>query len=224
MLHGGGSSERRRSWGVVALLVAACACSDCSKSPQPPRARHFVLVTIDTLRADRVGVYGGGNLTPRLDRIAWEGAYAASATSHVPLTRPSHATILSGLLPWELGVRDNLAPVELPSSPLLAEMLKGAGFRTAAFVSSIVLERRGGFARGFDRYDDEFPATANGDLLETLQKPGAESLGAAIAWLEEQRSAAHVFLWLHLYEPHDPYEPPEPYASRFRDRPYDGEV
>ena len=106
---------------------------------------------------------------------------------------------------FELGVRDNLAPVELPSSPLLAEILKGAGFRTGAFVSSIVLERRGGFGRGFDRYDDEFPKSQNADLMETLQKPGADSLRAAVALLDAQRAAEHIFLWLHLYEPHDPY-------------------
>jgi arylsulfatase A-like enzyme/Tfp pilus assembly protein PilF len=208
---------------VAALLAALCGTLSCSRS-RPPLARHVVLVTIDTLRADRVGVYGGMDLTPRLDRIAREGAYASNAMAHVPLTRPSHATILSGRLPWELGVRDNLSPAELPSSPLLAEILKGAGFRTAAFVSSIVLERRGGFGRGFDRYDDEFPKTRSADLLNTLQKPGADTMGAALAWLEGQRGGDRIGLWIHLYEPHDPYEPPEPYASRYRDRPYDGEV
>src|SRR6185295_10270062 len=173
MLTGDGMFERRlpsrTNVSVAAVLVAACTLSSCSKSPGSATARHFVLVTIDTLRADRVGVYSGGDLPPRLDRIARAGAYATNAMSHVPLTRPSHATILSGLLPWELGIRDNLAPAELPSSPLLAEILKGAGFRTGAFVSSIVLERRGGFARGFDRYDDDFPKTQNADLIETLQ-------------------------------------------------------
>jgi arylsulfatase A-like enzyme/Tfp pilus assembly protein PilF len=216
---------RRRSRTLVAALLAAlCGTLSCSRSRPPLAARHFVLVTIDTLRADRVGAYSGVDLTPRLDRIAREGAYATNAMAHVPLTRPSHATILSGLLPWELGVRDNLSPAELPSSPLLAEILKSAGFRTAAFVSSIVLERRGGFGRGFDRYDDDFPKTQSADLLNTLQKPGAESLRAAVAWLENERATSHIFLWLHLYEPHDPYEPPEPYASRYRDRLYDGEV
>ena len=209
---------------VAALLAALCSSPSCSRSQSPSTARHFVLVTIDTLRADRVGVYGGGDLTPRLDRIAREGAYAANAMTHVPLTRPSHATIFSGLLPWEVGVRDNLAPVELPPSPLLAEILKAAGFQTAAFVSSIVLERRGGFGRGFDRYDDDFPKTENADLLSTLQKPGADTLRAAIAWLESQRATPRIYLWIHLFEPHDPYEPPEPYASRYSDRPYDGEV
>jgi choline-sulfatase len=219
-----------RPWrrGVAAAVVAAAAAlggvASCTRSGPPEAARHLVLVTIDTLRADRVGVYGGGDLTPRLDRIAREGAYAADAMSHVPLTRPSHATLLSGLLPWQVGVRDNLAPVELPPSPLLAEILAGAGFRTAAFVSSMVLDRRGGFNRGFDRYDDAFPKAQDAELLSTLQKPGADSLRAAIAWLESQAAGDRLFMWLHLFEPHDPYEPPEPYAARYRDRPYDGEV
>ena len=208
--------SRRPARGALAVVFAIAATG------QQPAI--FVLVTIDTLRADRVGVYSGVDLTPRLDRIAREGAYAANAMTHVPLTRPPTQRSLSGLLPWEVGVRDNLAPAELPSSPLLAEILKGAGFRTGAFVSSIVLERRGGFGRGFDRYDDDFPKTQSADLLNTLQKPGAETLRAAIAWLESQRAADRIFLWVHLYEPHDPYEPPEPYASRYRDRPYDGEV
>jgi choline-sulfatase len=212
-----------RAW-IAALLTALATLPSCSPSRPPSAARHLVLVTIDTLRADRVGVYSGGDLTPRLDRIAREGAFAANAMSHVPLTRPSHATLLSGLLPWELGIRDNLAPADLPSSPLLAEILKGAGFHTAAFVSSIVLDRRGGFGRGFDRYDDDFPKTQGADSLNTLQKPGADTLRAALAWLESQRGAERICLWLHLYEPHDPYEPPEPFASRYRDRPYDGEV
>jgi arylsulfatase A-like enzyme/tetratricopeptide (TPR) repeat protein len=216
--------SRRAVPTFVAALIAIGGLTACTASRPASTARHLVLVTIDTLRADRVGVYGGGDLTPHLDRIAREGAYAVDAMSHVPLTRPSHATLLSGRLPWQLGVRDNLAPIELPPSPLLAEVLKGAGFHTAAFVSSMVLDRRGGFDRGFDRYDDEFPKTQDADLLSTLQKPGADSLHAAIAWLESQSAGDRLFLWLHLFEPHDPYEPPEPYATRYRDRPYDGEV
>jgi choline-sulfatase len=209
---------------VAAVLAALGGALACSRPRPPVTARHLILVTIDTLRADRVGVYGGMDLTPRLDRIAHEGAYASNAMAHVPLTRPSHATILSGRLPWELGVRDNLSPAELPSSPLLAEILKSAGFRTAAFVSSIVLDRRGGFGRGFDRYDDEFPKPPGAELLQTLQKPGAETLRGAIAWLESHSASDRIGVWIHLYEPHDPYEPPEPYASTYRDRPYDGEV
>ena len=229
-MRSNGIAARRlsRSHGkalIVAALAALAGIVACARPPAAPASvRHLVLVTIDTLRADRVGVYSGVDLTPRLDRVARSGAYAVDAMAHVPLTRPSHATMFSGLLPWEAGVRDNLAPVELPDSPLLAEILKGAGFDTAAFVSSMVLERRGGFGRGFDRYDDDFPRTGNADLLSTLQKPGARTLAAATGWLEEHRSGERIFLWLHLFEPHDPYEPPEPYAARYADRPYDGEV
>src|SRR5437899_1615899 len=216
----------RRSTRALAgaLLAAACLITACSRPRAPASARHFVLVTIDTLRADRVGVYSGVDLTPRLDRLAHEGAYAANAMAHVPLTRPSHATMLSGRLPWELGLRDNLSPAELPPSPLLPEMLKSAGFHTGAFVSSLVLQQRGGFGRGFDRYDDDLPRAESAEILSTLQRPGAETLRSAIAWLERERRADRIALWIHLYEPHDPYEPPEPYASRYRDRPYDGEV
>jgi arylsulfatase A-like enzyme/Tfp pilus assembly protein PilF len=208
-------------WSVPIVLSTAVSCS--RPAPPPPTARHLVFVSIDTLRADRVGIYSGVDLTPTLDRIAKAGAYAVDATSHVPLTRPAHATMLSGLWPWQAGIRDNLSAGVLPSSPLLAEILKGAGFRTAAFVSSIVLGARGGFSRGFDRYDDSFPEAA-GVSLDTLQKPGAETLREALTWLEGERGADRICLFLHLYEPHDPYEPPEPYASRYRDRPYDGEV
>ena len=122
------TSRHRAATQIAAALIAIGCVASCSGPRPPSSARHLVLVTVDTLRADRVGVYGGGDLTPRLDRIAREGAYAADAMSHVPLTRPSHATLLSGLLPWQVGVRDNLAPIELPPSPLLAEALKAAGF------------------------------------------------------------------------------------------------
>src|SRR5918996_1698814 len=154
----------------VFALIAILSVSSCFRPPgPPPNSPHLVLVNIHTLRADRVGVYGGGDLTPTLDRIAKQGAYAADATSHVPLTRPSHATMFTGLWPWQGGVRDNLSAGGLPPSPLLAEILKSAGFRTAAFVSSIVLGSRDGFARGFDRYDESFPEGQHA-TLETLQR------------------------------------------------------
>ena len=123
---------------VAALLAALCASPSCSRSRPPPTARHLVLVTIDTLRADRVGVYSGVDLTPRLDRIAREGAYAANAMTHVPLTRPSHATILSGLLPWEVGVRDNLAPVRasVVASPRRNPERGGLSHRARSFLPS----------------------------------------------------------------------------------------
>lgn len=213
--------------GVALACALTCALTllvaSCSRAPEPPAARHLVLVSIDTLRADRVGIVGGGDLTPTLDRIAAEGAHAPDATSHVPLTRPSHATMFSGLWPWQVGIRDNLSAGRLPPSPLLAEVLKRAGFRTGAFVSSIVLDSRGGFSRGFDRYD-EVPPDDREASLDALQRPGAETMRLALDWLDEQLGAERICLFVHLYEPHDPYEPPEPFASQFADRPYDGEV
>ncbi len=209
------------------LPVLGLVASGCGRAPSPPGARHLVLVTIDTLRADRVGVYGGAVATPRLDRIAREGAWAAEASAHVPLTRPSHVSLFTGRLPAETGVRDNISPAVVPDTPLLAEILKRAGFQSAAFVSSVVLEASSGLNRGFDTYSASFEGTGDAQFLSSLQRRGDLTVADAIAWLEERRRdtpAARLHLWLHLYEPHDPYEPPEPYATRYAGRLYDGEV
>jgi arylsulfatase A-like enzyme/Flp pilus assembly protein TadD len=188
-----------------------------------------VIVTIDTLRADRVGAYGYKEAsTPHLDALARDGAMAPEASAHVPLTRPSHVTLFTGRLPPETGIRDNISPAVVPGVPVLAEVLKKAGFATAAFVSSIVLDSSSGLDRGFDVYDDAIAGSKGGaEFLNTLQRRGDVATTAAIAWLEKARQASpqvRVFLWLHLYDPHDPYEPPEPWASRFAGRLYDGEV
>jgi arylsulfatase A-like enzyme/Flp pilus assembly protein TadD len=211
---------------LIASLVTLCGCRG-NGPREPPRtpARHLVLVTIDTLRADRLGCYGNAAAsTPHLDRLAREGAFAPQATVHVPLTRPSHASILTGLHPAEHGLRDNVSPPLSADVPTLAETLQAAGFRTGAFVSSIVLSSQSGLARGFDTYSDRFEA--GGDdarFLNTIQKRGDSATGEAAGWLQKAPEG-RLFLWLHLYDPHDPYEPPEPYAARFADRPYEGEV
>jgi arylsulfatase A-like enzyme/tetratricopeptide (TPR) repeat protein len=183
-----------------------------------------VLVTIDTLRADRLGVYGNPSVaTPNLDRIAQQGAMALHAAAHVPLTRPSHASLFTGLYPSEHGIRDNVSPPLGKGFPVLADVLQQRGFRTAAFVSSIVLSKQSGLGRGFDTYSDAFEAGEDDvRFLNTIQKRGDKTVEEAIAWLRQP--GERRFLWLHLYDPHDPYEPPEPYASRYADRPYDGEV
>jgi choline-sulfatase len=189
-------------------------------------ARHLVLVTIDTLRADRLGCYGSADVaTPHLDRVAREGALAAQATAHVPLTRPSHVSLFTGLLPSGHGIRDNVSPGLVPQVPTLASTLKQAGFQTGGFVSSIVLSRQSGLDRGFDQYADQFEAdTDDTRFLNTIQRRGDETLGLALAWLQKVPREERLFLWLHLYDPHDPYTPPEPYAARYAGRPYDGEV
>ncbi len=208
------------------LVLLGLATVGCGRPPRPePAARHLVLVTIDTLRADRVGAYGSPDVaTPHLDRIAREGALFPEAAVAVPLTRPSHATLLTGLDPAGHGLRDNVSPPLAPGVPTFATILKDAGFETAAFVSAVVLSSQSGLNRGFDIYSDRFDL--GGDdarFLNSIQKRGDQPTAEVVAWLEARRDA-RFFAWLHLYDPHDPYEPPEPYASRYAGRPYDGEV
>jgi arylsulfatase A-like enzyme/Flp pilus assembly protein TadD len=218
------------SFALAAALAGCRAPGPRGAGHAPVHARHLVVVTIDTLRADHVGAYGAAAAaTPHLDALARAGAMAPEASCHVPLTRPSHVSIFTGRLPNQTGIRDNISPAVLPAVPLLAEVLKGAGFTTGAFVSSVVLDSSSGLNRGFDVYDDKLEdGSGAAQFLDTLQRKGDKTTAEAIAWLEKTASAlpssGRLFLWLHLYDPHDPYEPPEPYASRFRERPYDGEI
>ena len=184
-----------------------------------------MLVTIDTLRADRIGAYGNANVaTPNMDRLAQQGAMALHTSAHVPLTRPSHVSLFTGLYPSEHGIRDNVSPPLGKNVPVLAEILQQSGFRTAAFVSSIVLAKQSGLNRGFQTYEDAFEiGEDDARFLNTIQKRGDKTVEEAVAWLRAP-GADRRFAWVHLYDPHDPYEPPEPYASRYADRLYDGEV
>jgi choline-sulfatase len=214
--------------GVASLAVLALvsACGPGQTAPTaPPVARHLVLITIDTLRADRVGAYGSTDVeTPTLDRLSREGA-SADASVQVPLTRPSHVTLFTGRYPAEHGIRDNVSPALAADVPVLAEILQSRGFATAGFVSSIVLSRQSGLARGFDTYSDRFEiGEDDARFLNTIQRRGDLPTAEAVSWLEQQKKGKRLFAWLHLYDPHDPYEPPEPFASHYAGRPYDGEV
>lgn len=199
------------------LGLALVAATACARSPQPP-PRNIVLVTIDTLRADRVG----NSISPELDALAAASVQFTTARTAVPLTLPSHATLLTGQLPPAHGVRLN-GQVLSADVPTLATALKAAGYHTAAFVGAYVLDRRFGLARGFDTYDDRVPRLAS--ATETLEaaRPASAVVDSALAWLDTA-PAGPFLLWVHLYDPHAPYEPPEPWRSRFADRPYDGEV
>jgi choline-sulfatase len=211
----------RNIFGLALAVLAACAPG---RDAAPP-ARHLILITLDTLRADRLGCYGNRDVaTPHLDRLAREGALAAEASAPTPITRPSHTSLLTGLYPAEHGIRDNVSRPLAHAVPTLAEILRAAGFRTAAFVSSVVLSSQSGLSRGFETYSDRFEVGEdNARFLNTVQKRGDLPTAEAIDWLAAH-SKERLFLWLHLYDPHDPYEPPEPYASRYAGRPYDGEV
>jgi arylsulfatase A-like enzyme/Flp pilus assembly protein TadD len=204
------------------LFAAACSQRDAPASPTV--ADNVLLITIDTLRADRVGIYGATNVaTPNIDRLARAGAFARHATAHVPLTRPSHVSMFTGLYPAEHGIRDNVSPALSSDVPVLAERFKAGGYATAAFVSSVVLTRQSGLGRGFDHYSDRFElGEDDARFLNTIQKPGDEVAAEAAAWIRKQQG--RFFAWVHLYDPHDPYEPPARFAVEYADRPYDGEV
>jgi len=215
-----------RRGAAIALILATALTAACRQTaPAPEAARNLLFITIDTLRADHVGAYGAKNVaTPNLDRLAKEGALARRASVQVPLTRPSHISIFSGRYPAEHGIRDNVAPALGGDVPLMAETLKGSGFSTAAFVSSIVLARPSGLERGFDTFSDRFEvAEDDARFLNTIQRRGDVATGEAIEWIRA-RKADRFFAWVHLYDPHDPYEPPGRYAVEYADRPYDGEV
>jgi len=218
----------RRTAGLIALGSLLTSCASRQAPPPVPLPRHLLIVTIDTLRADHLGCYGNRDVaTPNIDRWAREGAMAPNATVHVPLTRPSHASIFTGLYPAQHGIRDNISRALAPEVPTLAEAFKAAGFRTSAFVSSIVLSAQSGLGRGFDEFSDRFELGADAAdearFLDILEKRGDVATGEAVVWLDAH-AADRTFTWVHLYDPHLPYEPPEPYASRYADRPYDGEV
>lgn len=220
----------RRSGGRAGLgLAAALAVVGVLCGPACSRATgerfNVVLLTLDTVRADRLGCYGGP-ATAALDSLARDGARFDQATAAVPLTLPSHATILTGLLPPGHGLRNNGAGALPANVPTLATRLSEAGYRTGAFVGAFVLDHRFGLARGFDRYDDEIDrgGTSGADALEA-ERRGDLVVDRALAWLGEQRGGAHpYFLWVHLFDAHAPYEPPEPYRRSFPGRAYEGEI
>ena len=186
----------------------------------------LLLVTIDTLRADRVGCYGRGDAqTPVMDGLAARGVRFAQSVAHVPLTLPSHASILTGQTPLRHGVRDNAGFVLQESAGTLAGWLGAAGYQAAAFVSAFPVHSRFGLGQGFTLYDDRFPRGDDAARPAYIERRADATVGAAVAWLRAEPAAGRpVFAWVHLFDPHAPYEPPEPFASRFAGREYDGEV
>lgn len=210
---------------IVALVAVAAlvAVRVWRRDPAPPPRPSVLLVTIDTLRADRVGVYGGDtSLTPNINALAGRGAVFEEALASVPLTLPSHATILSGLEPPHHGVHDNGTFVFPQDRETLATILKGRGYATGAFIGAYVLDRRFGLARGFDVYDDAIERRDTGGSVLESERRGDAVVAAAQAWIERQDEP--FFAWAHLYDPHAPYDPPPPHRERLAARPYDGEV
>ncbi len=184
---------------------------------------NILLITVDTLRADRLNCYGYSKaLTPVIDRLAAEGFRFEHAYAQVPLTLPSHYSILSGAYPLYHGVRDNSQLVK-DGPALVSEVLQRSGYRTGAFVGSFVLDSRFGLSRGFDLYGDDFDVSrAQGSDLSHIERPAEEVVQKALGWITQDNRK--FFAWVHLFDPHDPYSPPEPFKSRFAHSPYDGEI
>lgn len=203
-------------------LVLALACGRGEPELIFPDA-PVVFISIDTLRSDRLPAYGyGGVETPAIDELARDAILFEHAYSHYPLTLPSHATILTGVLPTEHGVRDNVGyHLDTADLPYLPRFLKEQGYATGGAVSAYILRGDTGIGDDFDFYEDSFNLRSGVSLGEN-QRPGSETASRAADWLETV-AGGKFFLFMHVYEPHTPYSPPAPFASRYSD-PYDGEV
>lgn len=210
--------------GTIALAMAVAACagpSGGSPTGGAPEGRpSFLLISLDTTRADRLGCYGFARAaTPNLDRWAAEGALFENAATPVPVTLPAHASLLTGLVPNRHGVRNNGTYRLAEQLPTLATLLASAGYDTAAVVGAVVLDRQYGLARGFARYDDRIERTPE---LESAERDAASVTDAALAAAGSLRKP--FLLFVHYYDPHAHYRPPPPFSETFRDSPYDGEI
>lgn len=219
--------KRRRQTFLLVLFLVGTSCS--RKSPETPKVAPtypgapVFLIVIDTLRSDHLPFYGySGVEAPALSALRQESILFEKAYSHVPLTLPAHASLFTGVLPAVHGVLDNGGYRLEASVPTLAERLKQQGYATGGAVSAIVLNAASGISRGFDFYQDSIEPAALGRPTNEVQRAGDETADLLIRWLDGVKQA-RVFGFLHLYEPHSPYEPPEPFRSRY-ENPYDGEV
>lgn len=208
-----------RMIGAVGMVMAIAGCADRVTAPAKP---PIFIISIDTLRSDRLPAYGyRGVRTPFIDALVKDSVLYRSAWTHCPLTLPAHASMLTGLLPAAHGVRDNVGFRVAQDVPTIAERLKSSGYATGAAISAFVLRRETGLNRGFDFYDDEVEPLGPSQVIGRVQRDGSDTVRSATTWLAAQTHAP--FFFLHIYEPHTPYTPPEPFRSQYRD-PYDGEI
>ena len=222
-------------WALVLLLVTWFTPGATSAlrpaTPAPAEAPNLVLVTLDTFRADHVGALGAeGNPTPNLDALADRGVLFSRAYSQIPITGPSHLSILSGTYPWTHETMANGVAVP-PGVPVLPELMGRAGYRTAAFVSAFVLDGVFGYGRGFEVYDDAFiqpkgvydlslarvweQVWVRFGSISDVERRGDVTVGDAVAWLGTVEADERFFLWVHLFDAHGPYDPPPPFDSMY---------
>jgi arylsulfatase A-like enzyme len=205
--------------GTLCAIALLTAWHSLRAQTPPP---NILLITLDTVRADRLGAYGYAKAaTPALDRLAREGVRFADATTQSPLTGPAHAAILTGQYPARLGVRDNATTPIPPGTATAATLFKARGYRTGGFVGAFILGPEYGFGQGFDAFDAQFAGFNTGSKLQVQRRAG-EVVDAALRWMSG--GTQPFFAWVHLYDAHTPYDAPAPFRARFAASPYDGEI
>jgi arylsulfatase A-like enzyme/Tfp pilus assembly protein PilF len=224
-----GISPVRRAFYVIApvLTIVAVALVWWNRSRaadlRPIPGQNVLLITVDTLRADALGAYGGPSATPALDGVAKHGVRFDFAHAHAVVTLPSHASILTGRYPFQHGIRDN-SGYRLPANATtVATLMKRAGYATAAFVAAFPLHSRYGLSQAFDVYDDSFGETRAPTEFVMPERPASVVVPLARNWIAA-RKAERWFVWVHLFDPHAPYAPPPPFDTQYAGRPYYGEV
>lgn len=213
----GGAPQDMASWKPGALGAWADVAA-------PAKPLNLILLTLDTTRADRLHCYGGPDQgSPNFDRLAADGLLFERARATAPITLVAHTSILTGLYPFQHAVRNNGTYVVPPATQTLAELLKAKGYDTGAIAGAFPVDHRFGLDQGFDHYDDAFPASSLRRESDTAQRPAGDVTRLSLEWIDG-RAGKPFFLWAHYFDPHFPYEPPEPYRSRFPSDPYQGEV
>ncbi len=218
------ADSRNLIWGLLLGLLAFASQNLPLLAAGRP---NLVIITIDTLRPDHLSCYGYKPIqTPNIDRLASEGVRFRTVVSQAPLTLPSHCTLMTGTYPAFHGVRDNIGFKLSNSKITLAKILKAQGYQTAAFVGAYVLNSKFGLNQGFDYYDDNIQGSSRtGPVvnLNQVERRAGEVVSHATGWLKGHLQSS-FFIWIHLYDPHDPYEPPSPFRERYNSKPYDGEI
>jgi arylsulfatase A-like enzyme/Flp pilus assembly protein TadD len=207
---------------LTSLLLTT---SGIASPPAARRGADVVLVTIDTLRADHLGCYGDKLIkTPNIDGLAADGARFENAFAVVPVTLPSHTSIMTGTYPMYTGMHDFSGNKLNPQQATLGSVLRGHGYATGAIIGAAVLDSRFGLNNGFDLYYDHFDVRPLEEAdLDLTERPGNQVMDLALNWIKKN-SAHPFFIWIHLYDPHYPYNPPAPYNKQYKDRLYDGEI
>ncbi|HEV2064888.1 MAG TPA: sulfatase-like hydrolase/transferase, partial [Thermoanaerobaculia bacterium] len=219
------SRRHGRAAAPLSYLALLLFFPACSRRPSVFPGAPVIVISVDTLRADHLPAYGATQVeTPNLGALQRDSVVFDNAVTQVPLTLPSHVSLFTGLLPFQHGVRDNLGYRLSSALPTLASVLRSRGYTTGGAVSAIVLEHGTGIAKGFDFYDDEIEIREAGEPMGRVQRSGFQTERILQEWIAGVPRSKPFLAFLHLYEPHSPYEPPEPFRSRYASSPYDGEV